>query len=189
MRYRIPFPAALAATLLGVLALTLPGCSPSDQLAEARAGHAVELLGFSVEKAAVAPQGSRAGEASADSAGNGGASAETSEGSGTEVEARLLVADAERSTVRLRVKVRRTDAKFLLPGITVEAVLQDGETGDEKEAYRVWLPLGGPWPDGERVVDAELAGVPYREGDTFDVTLRPQVPKVERSLYREFAGR
>jgi hypothetical protein len=105
-------------------------------------------------------------------AGGGGSAAGTPDENGGEAEARLFVADAATSTVRLKVKVRRVDAKFGLPGITVEAVLQDGETGDEKETYRVWLALGGPWSGGEQVVESKLP-VPYREGDTGSTSARP----------------
>jgi hypothetical protein len=178
---------------LAVLA-TLPGCTRSDRVAEARANCAVELLGFSVERPlgapAVPPPTPGAGEGGAAAATEAGATAPVNSLPGApESEARLFVADAERSTVRLRVKVKRSGAQFALPGLTVEAVLQDGETGNETEVYRAWLALSASWPGNEQVVEAELPGVPYREGDTFEVTLRAQVPPVERSLYREFAQR
>jgi hypothetical protein len=186
-RHRIPVPVALVAG--AILCLALSACPATDRVAEARASHAVELLGFSVERVPGGPQTSPVDAARAAGAGGGGSAAGTPDENGGEAEARLFVADAATSTVRLKVKVRRVDAKFGLPGITVEAVLQDGETGDEKETYRVWLALGGPWSGGEQVVESKLPGVPYREGDTFDLTLRAQVPKVEQPLYREFAGR
>ena len=81
----------------------------------------------------------------------------------------------------------RTDAKDLLPGLTVDVYLQ-GSDGVEKGVQKVFIDTSGVVKAGAAQVGIVIEGVDYVDGDGFAVQIVNPVPEGERGAYKEFEG-
>jgi cytoskeletal protein RodZ len=203
-----PFVAIVAILLLA--AVTVGGCgraeSPAQRVERLRATYQVTLTGWVVEQPAPAAtppplsespqstesrQSTESTESPAESAPEStvpvaAASATPVEPAAAEDTATgdLVAAPAPVNDIELALEVRVDDAQGL-PGLTVEVALTD-RAGVEKEHYRVWLDTSAVRPGAPAKVAYILKEVPYTPGDLLTAAVRPDVPKAERAMYKEY---
>lgn len=193
-----PIPHPLPILLLSPLLLSIAACGggdPDERVAAARAQYSVSLESFVAEKAG--PAGEPASEAvpgdqsstSAEAAATATAAeaanaAEAAEGEGAETPADEPGPKTADVLLHLLVQFSGEEP---LPGITVE-VTQTDRSGGAKPPTRHWVETGGITGDEVKQVDLQLESIAYEDGDAFSVTLRQNIPAVDREQYREFAG-
>lgn len=169
--------------LLAISALMmLPACEPNytgaAKVDYQRSQYGVELTSFTIREF-VEPQAEPTEEADADVEAD--TEAEPIGEEGTEDALPVVRQDAY---IDLLV---RTDAKELLPGLTVD-IYHQGSDGSEKGVYKQYIDTSGVVRAGAAQVGIVIEGVDYAEGDGFAVQIVNPVPEGERSQYREFEG-